>query len=422
MKPLFLRLLISLASIMLAAPSALAADMGGIALHGSVSGTAAYSDVYNYYGETTDSFDVIQKEMTLNGSYRFDNGVRTSVQLYAYELAGYSKLTLDFANLDYSFRPSFGVRIGRNKIPFGLYNEVQDLDQVRIFASLPLGLYPRGLRALRASNDGATLYGNIGTGKAGSIDYQVYAGSLPSIAGDVPYIKGLANLSNLTVVSPKASMGGSLVWNAPVDGLKFSYTFNYLPSILLDGRLGTRAELVARGYGAPVSAIDTAFGAGTWDHSGLFAGTPSQVDTKGVQQIASIEYTRGDWVATAEYMASRIAGSNTIAALGLIATPVVSEERHYYVQLTRQLSRRWGVGAYYAFSDIDPSHTSGQSRSATTLKDPAVAVSFSITPWWLAKAEFHSLTGTGGLNVAGDSNPPRGNHWNYVVLKSTMSF
>jgi hypothetical protein len=178
--------------------SARAVDVGGIAIHGSLSTTASYSPEYNYLGDTKDSLDLNQNELIVKGTKRFENGIKLAAQLYAYELAGYEDMTVDFANLDYSFRQEIGVRVGRNKLPSGFYNEVQDLDQVRVFASLPLNFYPRAGRAFGASYDGAAVYGNIPAGKAGSLDYQAYVGMMQPLDEDMPFMKGLAstNLEN----------------------------------------------------------------------------------------------------------------------------------------------------------------------------------------------------------------------------------
>jgi len=398
-------------------------DLDGVAIHGSISGTAAYSDRYNYYGETDGKFDIIQKEITLNGGYRFENGLRIGAQAYAFDLDGYSKLTLDFANLDYSFNQAIGLRVGRNKLPYGLYSEVQDLDQVRIFASLPLPFYPRGLRSLRALYDGGDLYGNIAMGKGGSLDYQLYGGTMPKMDGSEPFIKGLANLSTVDGITPGKTYGGSLVWNTPVDGLKLGYTYQKQPKLKMMGTLATHAVLVPRGYAGVAEMIDAGYGKGTWDNSGLFAGTHSMLELDVVQSAFSAEYTRGDWIATIEYGPTVTKGINTIAALGLNRVPFSSYDNRYYAQVAWQVNKRFGAGVYYAFDDSDPKDENPAPKKFTTLQDIAVGASFALKPWWLLKAEVHVLDGLGGLGVAGDLNPGAINpKWNYLVLKSTISF
>ena len=103
-------------SAALLACSAHAADMGGVAVHGSLSLTSSYSPDYNYLGDTKDQLDLNQTELILNGTKRFDNGIKAAAQIYAYELAGYEDLSLGFANLDYSFNQQFACALRPPKI------------------------------------------------------------------------------------------------------------------------------------------------------------------------------------------------------------------------------------------------------------------------------------------------------------------
>ncbi|CAM2822286.1 hypothetical protein RAHE111665_02510 [Rariglobus hedericola] len=343
--------------------------MGGVAIHGSLSSTASYSPDYNYIGDTKDSLDLNQTELTVNGTKRFDNGLKLAAQLYAYELAGYSDLTVDFANIDYSFRQEVGVRVGRNKLPSGFYNEVQDLDQVRVFASLPLNFYPRAGRSFGANYDGASVYGNIPGGKAGSFDYQAYAGMMQPLDKDMPFMKGLGS-SKLDI---QQVYGASLVWNAPVDGLRFGYTFQKAPKI--DSQTG-----------------------------------PAITEIDYQAQVLSIEYTRGKWIATVEYKHSDV----TVDVTNFPVPSSSSTEDHAYAQLTYQATDKLGFGVYYCYSDYE---TSGVD------KDAAFAASYAIQPWWLVKAEVHFMDGINNLGSSGDLNPGASDKtWNYLVLKTTLSF
>jgi len=176
------RLPCAILGALLCSASLRAFDIDSIPIHGSVSETAAYSDKYNFYGATDDRFHIIQSELTVNGAYRFENGIRTNVQVYAYKLDGTSDLTLDLATVDYSYRDWLGIRVGRNKHVSALYVESMDVDQIRTFASLPIGYYPRSYRALQGTTDGLTLYGNIKIGKSGgSFDYTAFIGRTDTI-------------------------------------------------------------------------------------------------------------------------------------------------------------------------------------------------------------------------------------------------
>lgn len=351
-------------------PSAQAVEMSGVAIHGSFSTTASYSPEYNYLGDTKESLDLNQVELILNGTKRFDNGIKLAAQIYAYELAGYEDLTVDFANLDYSFRQEIGVRVGRNKMPVGFYNEVQDLDQVRVFASLPLNVYGRAGRAIGSAYDGASFYGNVPAGKAGGFDYQVFAGTMQPLDEELPLMKGIAGASKLHLNSV---YGASLVWNTPVEGLRVGYTYQALPQMDLD-------------VGPAITEIE-------YD-----------------AQVASVEYTRGKWTASAEYKFA----TSTNEVTNFPVPESTSHENHAYAQLTYQATDKLGLGVYYAYSDYESSGVD---------KDIAFAASYAVQPWWVVKAEVHAMDGINNLDNAGDSNPGATDEtWTYFVLKSTLSF
>ena len=345
-----------------------AADLDGIAIHGAVSTTASYSPEYNYMGDTKDSLDLNQTEITLNGTHRFENGLKVAAQLYAYEFAGYEDLSVDFANVDYSFRREVGVRVGRNKLSSGFYNEVQDLDQIRIFASLPLNFYPRASRSFGANYDGGSVFGNIAVGN-GSIDYQAYLGQMQPIDPTAPFMRGLrASLADLNQV-----YGGALVWNNVIDGLRIGYSYQKLPDIDLNS-------------GPAITMVDY------------------------TSQVGSIEYARNRWIFAAEY--KHIKSKSQVTNFPV--PPSSGTEDHSYAQVTYQATDKLGVGVYYAYSDFA---TKGVD------KDTAFAASYALQSWWLVKAEVHLMDGIGNLGLAGDRNPGASDKtWTYFMLKTGLSF
>jgi hypothetical protein len=253
-------------------------------------------------------------------------------------------------------------------VPLGFYNEVQDLDQVRTFASLPLNFYPRSLRAINAYYDGVTLYGNLSTAGAGSFDYQVYAGFGQEVDEDMPFMRGLG------AVGLKAdTVGGlALTWNTPVDGLRVGYSFQMLPDLAID-------------LGFPKTEVDYR------------------------AHVLSAEYTRGKWVFTSEY--KHLTAESEVTNLPVPKTK--QDEDQIYGQVTYQLNDKLGLGAYYAHSNYDTG----------TDHDTAFVAAYAIQPWWLVKAEVHFLDGINNLDDAGDLNPGANDDtWTYFVLKTTVSF
>lgn len=350
-------------------PAANAVDMGGFAIHGSLSTTAAYSPEYNYLGDTKESLDLNQNELIVNGTRRFENGLKLAAQLYAYELAGYEDMTVDFANLDYSFRPEIGLRVGRSKLIGGLYTDVQDLDQVRTFASLPLNFYPRGSRAFASNYDGGEIYGQASLGKAGSIDYQAYVGTMPRLDNDMPFSRGIG----ATDFEINGVYGGGTRWNTPIEGLRLGYTYQAAPEIE------------------------------------FFRG-PAHLETDYRANYYMIEYTRGKWVLALEH--KRAVSESVVTNFPVPDTKLIEESS--YAQASYQATEKLGLGTYFAYTEYS---------NADEVKDLAFAASYAVQSWWLVKAEVHLMNGISQLGTAGDINPGASDEtWTYFMLKSTLSF
>ncbi len=405
-----------------------AIDAGGIDVHGSISATASYSDTYNYLGDTRKTLDLNLVDVVLNGTHRFDNGLRVGAQLYAFKIGGYKDIQVDWASLDYSFTQAFGVRAGRVKLPLGLYNDTQDLDSVRTFASLPLTFYAKSFRAITASLDGVSLYGNVSLNKAGSIDYQVYGGYKQYVKGDAPLLKGSVNVAKYDKWKFDGPIfGGSIFWNTPIEGLRLGYSYMDATESTLPGQMAYKAEM--HGYAlATANMVDTALGAGTWDAS--FAGTPSSIsDIKFEETVYSAEYTKGKWLLAAEYKLIDLTkgkfNAPVLARLGMPAVQAYSSfVEEYYGAVTYQATDKLGLGVYYSHENAARKTAGSNSNPGTYTKDWAAAVSYAVTENWIVKAEVHLMNGRSQNWVAGDDNGASGtaNNWTYLVLKSTFTF
>jgi hypothetical protein len=398
-----------------------AVDDGGISIHGSVSMTESWSNTYNFYGDTADEFDNNVRELTLNGGYRWADGLRFSVQGYASTVDGLSSLDLDFASLDYSFNQEFGVRIGRNKSSLGLYGDSQDLDQVRTFANLPLGLYPRNIRPFNYT-DGISFYGNLPAGKAGSFDYTAFAGRIENIGGNALIARAAGGLTVTDDYTIPAAYGINFFWNLPVDGLRLGFTVINLPHIGAPGHLATEAFATNPGltYDATPLGIDAAYGAGTWDYA--FAGTPVDTTVGLSYRYLSAEYTTGKWVFASEVRRAPEHSNTSIPALGVANSYAKTSEIDTYFMATYQATKTIGLGAYYGYTNTN---TMSGNSSEQTQGDVAAVVSYAPVSWWIFKVEFHQMDGLGLVDSAGDFNPnapTAGIHWNYLVLKTTFSF
>lgn len=415
--------LAAVASFAVAVPSDARAD--GLAVHGSVSATAGYSDRYNYLGDTNDSLDLGIIEVILNGSHRFENGLRLSAQLYAYQIDDYNDLALDFAVLDYSFNEKFGVRAGRFKRPAGLYGDAQDIDIVRPFAFLPLEFYPKTLRPLVAGMDGVAIYGTLPMGAAGSLEYLAGYGWLPKLDVKSPYLMqvGEGGLSTAEEFESGASWTLSLAWNTPVEGLKFVVTANDSQDLEISGPMKTSAQLAS----APSDARATpmAFPPGVYDL--VVAGQPASLTGSALRWTVSAEYTKGDWQFAAEYLLNdNDFTARYPAPLGTV--PSHTKGDVWYASATWQVQPKLQLGTYYSAGYANKDDRDGSANLIVPdhlayLKDTAFAASYSLASWWLLKGEVHFANGTRGLSAAanGDAVTWR-KDWTYYVIKSTVSF
>ncbi len=413
-----------------------ASSLAALDLHGSVSATASYSDRFDYLGDTKENLSLNLIDVILNSTHRFDSGLRLGGQIYAYKLGDFNDLTLDFASADYSFNQQFGVRAGRNKLPHGLYNDSQDLDAIRTFASLPFSFYPRSLRTITASFDGLTFYGNFDLQRAGSLDYQIYGGAKAAISGaDTPLLRGISNslIKFDEWTFPDGVYGLSIFWNLPVEGLKIGYSYMSVPNTNIYGVLGTTDTLNSENL-ALAGMVDAVLGPGAWDYSGLFAGTPATVTGADVTiSTASTEYTRGKWVFAAEYkLIDQLHGTTTIPALAVLGQPITipyaNQLEYYYGSVSYEATDRVGLGYYYAEStDARNAPAVEQDLPSNFSTDHCFALSYKLTPWCILKAEYHFMDGLTPLTMSGDPLPSpaeltAGSDWKYLVLKTTVSF
>src|SRR5688572_1945384 len=83
-------------------------------------------------------------EAGINVQKQLTPKMRWGIQLFTRDLGPIGNYTarVDWAFLDYRWRDWLGVRAGRIKLPFGLYNDTSDIDAAQPTALLPQAVYP----------------------------------------------------------------------------------------------------------------------------------------------------------------------------------------------------------------------------------------------------------------------------------------
>lgn len=152
-----------LCSLSTASP-VLAEEPSNFQIHGFATQTFIDTSDNKFFGDTEDgSFEF--RELGINASYRPRSDLMFSGQIvsrHAGEIDD-GDPRLDYGQIDYTVDQDldgrWGIRLGRIKIPTGLYNVTRDVDHTRPTIVLPQSIYLDRSRSLLLSADMMLLYG-----------------------------------------------------------------------------------------------------------------------------------------------------------------------------------------------------------------------------------------------------------------------
>ena len=365
-------------------------QLGGFFSQGYIQGSGN-----NYpFDDKDGTFDF--REMGVNASTTYGAHLRVGAQLFAQRLGAYGddKVKLDWAVADYNVRQEFGIRLGRIKYPKGLYGEALDLDVVRPFVFLPMSIYNPILRDFNSSFNGAMVYGSIAAGKAGSFDYKGFYGKMP-----LNPQQGVADFFNTTSLYTSAGVkdisvdhvtGGQLVWNTPVNGLKFAFSFSALTDLDATGKF----------LYVPTANVSL--------HSNRYSYT-----------TYSVEYLLNKWTFAGEFQ--RNAGVfKVITPFSTSGTP--GHVNNWYVSVARRLNDKFEVGTYYDVQENGtPAATSLPANNHN--RDLALSFKYDVSEHVTVKLEGHTIDGHYNMfNTVKTPNPAIKDSSSYFVVKTTFSF
>jgi hypothetical protein len=334
--------------------------------------------------QTTDgSFEF--SEFGINFTKSVTDDLRIGAQLFAQDLGpvGNYSAKVDWFYLDYRWQDWLGFRAGRLKIPYGLYNEIQDIDAARVPVLLPQSVYPLQTREILFAQTGVELYGFLRSDSLGALDYRLFGGT---IFLDADSLTPRGSAFDLDFHVPYV-IGGRLIWETPLQGL----------------RVGGSVEAVR---------IETTV---------LIPGASSIViENDSLLWVGFAEYAAGDLVLTSEY--SRWSGkqeSNDPAS----SPPIDNQSERAYAMATYRVTPWLQPGAYYSlfFPDVD-----NREGRENIQHDVAMTLRFDINPYWLVKLEGHYMAGTAGLvnplRIGAPDISQADAYWAAFFLKATGHF
>lgn len=377
-------------------------EPSSLQIHGFVSQGYIKSTRNNYLGPSArsqGSFDFT--EVGINFTQPLGDKLRIGLQLFAHDLGplGNYAPQLDWYYVDYRFFDWLGVRFGKTKLPWGLYNEANDVDAGRVPILLPQSLYPVANRESLFAQTGGEAYGDVPLGAAGKLEYRLYGGTIFVNTADASEaLKGF---------EVPYEGGGRLMWRPPVDGLQLGasgqfvrFDFDYAPTA--EQRMQYEAAgVLPADFGGIISArLDAAL----W--------------------VASVEYQRERLLLAAEYGRTH---ARYVTGLAAPAARIVNEGG--YAMASYQVTSWFTPGLYYSafFPDIHDAAQPGMPLRgrASYQHDVAATLRYDLTPNWLVKLEGHYMHGTAGLTSALNGGQPLGSlakDWGVLLIKTTGYF
>ncbi|HYQ46783.1 MAG TPA: hypothetical protein VER11_32660 [Polyangiaceae bacterium] len=381
-----------------------------IEIHAFVSQGFIKSTSNNYLAENSTHGSFEFSEVGINFSKQLTDRMRVGIQLFTHDLGplGNYRTRFDWFYLDYRFWDFFGLRAGRTKLPFGLYNENNDIDAARVPILLPQSVYPVSNRDFLLAQTGTEAYGILPLADAGSLEYRLYGGAIFYDTADAT--------STLSNVRGPYIFGARLMWQTPLEGLQLGASAQKLR---LDGDAVFSADQIAQLQMAGQLPAD-------------FSG-PLKFQIPATLAVASVEYSAHDLLLASEFSRWWVSLNSTVPSFSVPET--VSDR--FYVMSAYHVTPWFTPGLYYSvmFPNVDdrkgknppygtPPGTAPLGRGAYQ-HDLALTLRYDLNSYWLLKLEGHYMHGTAGLSSALNDNRPLSSlteDWGVFLVKTTAYF
>jgi hypothetical protein len=341
-----------------------AQDLEGIVVHGFVSQGFLFSSSNNYLSMKSTDGSPQWTDGAVNISDSLADNLRVGIQLHMYQLGefGGSNVQVDWALGDYKINDHFGIRAGKVKTVWGLFNDSQDIDAIFLWILLPQGSYSIDHKSFYLAHVGGDVYGDLSLGKrAGRLSYDAYGGQATIDLND-GYIKQFADIGLVFTSSLGGkTYGGDLHWETPLRGLT----------------VGSSGNMQAVDGTSPTGSV----------HAPAHL-TPSMY----------AEFSRGKVYLAGEYDREPI---KAILTFGPAVFPYVVDGRSWFVMGSYRLTSKVQVGSYYSHYVNKALDT---TQPANYSKDWVVSGRYDFNSNFYAKIEGHFLHGT-ALGYYTSTNP-----------------
>lgn len=388
-----------------------ALDIGeSIQVHGFASQGFLSSTQNNFMGNDTKSGSTEFRDIGLNLNWAASDHLRLGGQLYMREFGDYSEddVQIDWALIDFRPIDQLGVKIGKIKLPFGLYNEQRDTDFLRSMIFLPQSIYDETRRDIYLAYVGMGLYGNAPIKDWGDLDYHLFYGktdfpdeSIQMHKTDLGMISAINRNNNLPPQKQNNSIPSTFEsTERKTDKLYgLALTFNF-------------------------SEIDLKIGA-SWMSSatGIYLNDnpePSGSNVVNSHFVFSAEYILQDWMLTAEYAEK----DRTTHMFG--KKSLDGPTQSWYLMLSYSPFEKWTfTGLYDEFYQLKHDKN-GSTRPQSPdhsawRKDAVFSIRYDINTYFTIKAEYHWINGTAMQLTVFNSEGTK-QYWEYFTTKVSFNF
>jgi len=434
----------SLMVLVVVFPSTLLAfEVGNFHINGFVSQGYLDSSENNFLTEDSKEGSTQFREIGMTAQGQLTDKLRVGVQLLSRDLGdvGNDQIRLDWAYADYRFNDQVGIRLGKVKLPLGLYNEGRDTDMLRPMVFLPQSIYDETKRDLLVAYMGSGLYGNLTLGALGDLDYHAFYGTIdfpddallndaltnnatftlrtevgpdlvPVAPGSTPQQKQGFVMNNLYAKNLEIDndyiAGGAVVLNTAVEGLRFGLSYLRVKN---DLDFNSVISIDPLDYGDPALYL-----AG----SGL-SGTLTNEST----WVGSVEYVLGNLALAAEY--AETDREQTFA--GYTGQDATSQS--YYLMASYTFLEKFTLSLLYDVFYSDKDDKDGKDFAATSparrdffswRKDFGIGLRYDVNANWTLKAEYHDVNGTALFMTVLNDPADLEEDWEYAAFKVSYNF
>jgi len=355
-----------------------------IQVHGFATQSFVYSSGNNYLGMDTSDGSAGWTEAAVNVNDQVTDKLRVGVQFHLTKLGAFGSNipTVDWAMMDYSVAKWVGVRAGKVKLRWGLFNDTQDADPGYLWSLLPEPVYGVDIRATNLSQYGAELYGKVRLGdRLGSMEYSAYYGYY-YYAADDGYV---ANFQQQGLVFNKPAMGKTpgfdFRWETPAKGLMVG------GSLMMYNASG---GLTNGTYCQPLAFWPTYYA--QYNHKKFYAAW---------QYVKLVQY-------------------QTVTVDGTPPVTGASDTRTWFAMGAYRLTDKLRVGAYYTHYVVADSRDT--TDPANFFNDVVVSGRYDINSHLYAKLEGHLINGNGVGFYALDNLNGLQPKTNVLVVKTGFTF